>query len=286
MVRKFFVSFASPNMTGALRRISHQALAMERFDVILPFEKDGLDSRFVSTFKDKLQEDVRGYGYWVWKAQVIKQALEKMDEGDMLLYADAGCHLNREGRLRLDQYFEMLVPDRPLVVFQQDPQDTVFCENSPGIPSWPNRDWTKGDLIDYFDVRGRDDILSSETYYATTFFMQKNSITSKLVDDWQEPARKNWNLIDDSPTVSPNFPGFIEHRHDQSIFSILCNFYPVNVISACEIVYPKIHGRGGDWKRLHDFPIHARRDRRNNLSSRLKGVRIDASHHLRRLLKI
>lgn len=286
MVRKVFLSFASPNMRGALRRISRQAVAMDAFDIILPFGKGDLDSEFVAAFIDKLHEDVRGFGYWAWKAQVVKQAMAKMDEGDMLLYADAGCHLNREGRLRLDQYFEILSPDRPFVIFQQDPEDSVFGEVSSNIPSWPNCNWTKGDLIDYFGIRGRGDILSSETYYATTFFMQKTSITSKFVNDWLLPTRKNWKLIDDSSSVSPNLPGFIEHRHDQSIFSILCNLYPVNVISACEINYPKIHGHGGDWKRLNSFPIHARRDRRDSLSSRLKGARIDASHYLRRLLKL
>lgn len=286
MVQKVFVSFASPNMRGALRRIARQAMEMDRFDVILPYEADGLDTEFVSAFRDRLQEGVRGFGYWAWKAQVVKQALAKMDDGDVLLYADAGCHLNSEGRSRLDQYLEMLSPDCPFVVFQHDPQDSVFGETNPNLASWPNRDWTKGDLIDYFDIRNRDEILSGETYYATAFFMQKNSISNRFVEDWLAPARENWELLDDTPSVSPNLPGFVEHRHDQSIFSVLCNLYPVNTLSACEIVYPKIHGRGGDWKKLKGFPIHARRDRRDRLSSRLKGIRIDASLFLRRLLKL
>jgi len=29
-------------------------------------------------------------------------------------------------------------------------------------------------------------------------------------------------LVDDSPSVLPNADGFIENRHDQSVFSLLC----------------------------------------------------------------
>ena len=30
-----------------------------------------------------------------------------------------------------------------------------------------------------------------------------------------------YHLLDDSKSVNPNYPGFNEHRHDQSIFSLL-----------------------------------------------------------------
>ena len=63
--------------------------------------------------------------------------------------------------------------------------------------------------------------------------------------------------------------------HDQAIFSVLCNLYPIHKISSCEVVYPKIKGRGGDWKKLKIFPIHARRDRRENFSTKVKGIRND-----------
>lgn len=283
-MRKFFVSFASPNMAGALRRIARQAKEMGCFDTITALDVDGLDPDFVSTFQDKLQMGVRGFGYWAWKAQAVRQVMEQMEEGDCLLYADAGCHLNPRGRPRLDQYFDMLTPDRPMVVFQHDPNDSVFGNVNPHLQSWPNSNWTKGDLIDYFGVRDRQDILEKETYYATTFLMQKGPQSQKFIQDWQAPVLADWGLIDDSPSKSPNMPGFVEHRHDQSIFSLLCNLTAVNAISSCEIVYPKIKGRGGDWKRLKDYPIHARRDRRDSRSSRFKGARMDAMSYLQKLI--
>ena len=39
----------------------------------------------------------------------------------------------------------------------------------------------------------------------------------------------NHHLIDDTPSKSPNFKEFIEHRHDQSIFSLLTKLYDMNI---------------------------------------------------------
>jgi len=34
-------------------------------------------------------------------------------------------------------------------------------------------------------------------------------------------ARRTYQLVDDTPSVAPNFPGFMENRHDQAILSVL-----------------------------------------------------------------
>ncbi len=42
----------------------------------------------------------------------------------------------------------------------------------------------------------------------------------------------NYHLLDDSPSVLPNSPNFKEHRHDQSLFSILTRLYLPDSISS------------------------------------------------------
>jgi hypothetical protein len=36
----------------------------------------------------------RGYGYWIWKSQIIKQHMDLLNDGEILLYCDAGSQLN------------------------------------------------------------------------------------------------------------------------------------------------------------------------------------------------
>ena len=64
----------------------------------------------------------------------------------------------------------------------------------------------------------------------------------------------NFHLFDDSNSISHNFNGFIEHRYDQNVFSILTKIYGASKISADEL-WQK------DWDILCDFPIHEKRDK-------------------------
>ena len=41
-------------------------------------------------------------------------------------------------------------------------------------------------------------------------------------------------MVNDSPSLKKNFPGFIENRHDQSVFSLLCKKNSISSVSAYE----------------------------------------------------
>jgi len=274
-MKRYFISFASPRMKSALEKIVKQSIKMNYFDDIIPYTYNDLTADFTERYHDKLHDNIRGFGYWSWKPEIIKQTLAKMKDGDQLLYLDAGCNLNNHGKDRLKQYFDMLSDDTPLVTFINDTEDTLFFNKDIKLPDWPLKNWIKGDLIDYFNIREQNEILDQQVFFAGILLLQKGKISKTFIDKWEETISTDWSFIDDSPSKSPNLDGFIEHRHDQAIFSVLCNLYPVNQISGCEVVYPKIKGRGSDWKKLKNFPIHARRDRRENFSTKVKGIRND-----------
>lgn len=61
-------------------------------------------------------------------------------------------------------------------------------------------------------------------------------------------------LITDKRSSVPNKPGFKEHRHDQSIFSVMVKKIPHAVISADET-----HVADGNWDNLVASPIQGRR---------------------------
>ena len=72
-----------------------------------------------------------------------------------------------------------------------------------------------------------------------------------------------FDLISDTPSISPNLPGFIENRYDQSIWTLLCLKNNVRLLSAYEFWYPKKNSKKlkPDWNALRDFPIHVKRDK-------------------------
>ena len=133
-----FLSFADSRMSAALERLGRQAEALDFFDEITLFTEHDLSAEFTSRMGRYLTPSCRGFGYWSWKPWVIHHVLQEMEEGDRLLYLDAGCHINANGTERFREYVNMLDRDsRGMLVFTN------------GQPEYK---WTKGDLFRHFGV--------------------------------------------------------------------------------------------------------------------------------------
>ena len=260
-MRKILLSFADSRMHRALKRIGQQARQLNYYDHIITLDESGLDVRFREEFKEKLSPELRGYGYWCWKPQIIIQILNQLNDGDILQYTDAGCHLNHRGLERLNQYFQLSSEsDTGILAFQAIPP--TFHDETVILPDQTESLWCKGDLCDYFNIRDEVAIMGSPTIGAGIIFIKKCNASLTILNKWLSIYQENFSLLDDTPSVSPNFPGFIAHRHDQSIFSILCKINNVKTISAYEYWYPSpIISMLPDWGKLKFYPIHVKRDK-------------------------
>src|SRR2546429_4391927 len=272
-MKKILVTFADSRLTKARNRFVKQALELAFFDQLKVFDEHMLDEDFKSRHRAHLKRGVRGFGFWCWKPQVILQALAEMEFGDALLYCDIGFHLNRNGLLRLGQYFDELAHDPIGVIgFQIGPPPEELHYDGRPLPSWPNSNWTKGDLLDYLRVRDANRILSRECIVAGAILIPKTDLAVHLIECWKGVFEHQFTLIDDSPSESPNVPSFIEHRHDQAIWSLLAKQHQIRTLSYFELWYPDAGGRGSDWTALANYPIHARRDLEVSLRDRMLTV--------------
>lgn len=257
-------------MQPSAARVERQADSMGLFDGFKSFDETMLDSDFRSRFKSKLRDDIRGFGYWCWKPQVALQALAQMRDGDVLVYVDAGCHLNPRGRQRLEEYVAALTPEIPILAFKYNDASQDIVLQARGVPDWTNEAWTKEDLFVALGVEPGAPLRTDQTYHATTFMLLNGPTARQFLTDWIEVFAKNWAMIDDTPSQAANAPNFQEHRHDQSIFSILCGRYPVIDIDAREIVCWSADQKSFDWDVLARYPVHARRDRNMSRSKQLQ----------------
>lgn len=237
-----FISFADSRMTDSLNRLCRQAEALEFFDEITSFTEHDLLPEFTSRMGKYLIPSCKGFGYWSWKPWIISHALRKMKEGDRLLYLDAGCHINPEGRKRFREYVDIL--DRHsngMLVFYN------------GQPEYK---WTKGDIFRHFSISPENTrITHTQQIAAGHVFIKKTPWTVELIRDWLHIFYNHLNLVDNSPSVSPNLEGFVENRYDQSIF-----FHPVQTAwhysarlfgnlrgrlePACRLPFPGPEGHG------------------------------------------
>lgn len=249
--KTFFCSFGDSRLSTTLKRIGSQARQMKAYDNIFLYNERDIDEAFRHKFKNKLSPIHRGFGYWCWKPQVILQTLERIDDGDIMQYCDAGCHLNPDGRKRLLEYFDIAANSKSGILLFRDP--TVW-----------DYQYTKGDLFNYLKVIDNKAITHTNQFAGGIWFIRKEEATINFIKSCIAVFEADFSLIDDSASKIPNFEGFIDHRHDQSISSILAKQIGVEELSSNEFYTT------GDWSELKDYPIWTKRDKNFGFIHQLK----------------
>jgi hypothetical protein len=278
-LQKIFLTFADTSLKPTLERIKAQAFAMGVYDKVFAINENHLSDDFKIKYQEKLNKKVRGFGYWVWKPQIIKQLLEKINYGDIINYCDAGCHLNQSGRDRLIEYFEIVNnTDFGILCFQLNPPKFGILADLPVTLDYPDFKWIKADLLNYLKIPHDSVHLKSQTIGAGIIFIKKTLSTERFINEWLKVFDDDFSLVDDSESKLNNIDGFIEHRHDQAIFSMLCKKNNVSIESAYEYWYPNNDGTSPNWDILKFYPFHVRRDKveisRNLISSFFKKINI------------
>ncbi len=203
-----FITFGNQKYYNSLIRICNQAKELEVFDSIFAYnDKILFEYEEFQKHKEFMDINSRGFGYWLWKPFITLKEFEKMNEGDILVYTDAGCSIKIEGKNRMKEYFEMVNNnENPVIGFQLE-------------DFHPEKRWCKMDLLKYMNLE-EDNYKNSRQLVGGIFIIKKTPKMVELVQEWYNICC-NYNLINDSPSIEPNDPIFVEHRHDQSVFSLL-----------------------------------------------------------------
>ena len=263
----YLVSFADSRMYKSLIRLSKQAHKLKFFDNIYLLDESNLSNSFKEKFKDNLILGSKGYGFWCWKPEIIINIMDKLKDGDCLLYVDAGCHLNIHGKKRLLEYFNLIKKqDKGVIAFQAiepNKENSNLRYDGRKLRNLENYKWIKGDALDYFNVRNNDAVINAQEIAGGVFLIKKCEQSITIIKEWQKIIYTRFDLISDTPSVSPNLSGFIENRHDQAIWTLLCLKYRIKILSAYEFWYPKKNSKKlkSDWNALREFPIHVKRDK-------------------------
>ena len=250
------LTFADKRLAPTLDRIKQEAIESRYFNKVVLATDETLkaDKVYWQQYGSFYNANQRGFGYWLWKPYLIKKQLEKMNDDDILVYLDAGCeiHSTYETQQRF-QYYVAEARKNGMVCF-----DHLRCYT---------KQYCKGDVLSFFNVQTDMSVLNSKQVMATILIMAKCKKTNAIIDEWYDISHQHLCLLTDEPSVVPNHPSFIAHRHDQSIFSILAYKYGVRILPQTE-VYPD----GGDWTQMSNFPFWAKRNkefRRKTLLERI-----------------
>jgi hypothetical protein len=206
-----FCTFGSSGYEKALERIQTQALNSSFFTTIDIYnEKNtpGLDkhSKFIETHK-------RGYGYWIWKPMVILDMMSRYEKDSIIIFADAGCEIIKNEVTT--EIFNKYIKD-----VKSHPSHILGFVNS-----YIENHYTKQDLFNYMNAN-ESNYTETNQLCAGIQIVVNTEQTKKLMQEWLDIlVTDNYHFVDDSPSIAKNSLNFKEHRHDQSVMSLLKKKY-------------------------------------------------------------
>jgi hypothetical protein len=145
----------------------------------------------------------RGYGFWAWKPHLILRELLKLSSGDVLMYCDSAC-------IFIDDptpLFELCLKLDGILLFHQKREG--HC----------NRTWTTGICFSTMGCAHPAYYDGPQVNAAISVWAPTNKALH-LVREWEQWCR-NELAVGDDVGMGGNLPGFKDHRHDQSVLSLL-----------------------------------------------------------------
>jgi hypothetical protein len=176
------------------------------FDEIKDYSTDSIDYDFFIKNEHILREK-KGAGYWLWKPYFIYKTLINCEYGDIVFYVDSG---------------NIFVND-PNEIFNHTESDIILFDNRDGMK---NGEYAKNYISckkDCFVLMGCDsDEYINGTHLNASYQIYKKSKNSlDFVYEYLNFCQ-NENILKDSENLfGENYLGYYDHRHDQSVLSLL-----------------------------------------------------------------
>ena len=210
MIDLFFVTagLGARSWEGAAHRLGRQAKYSRWFKSVTVFTTTELRQRLPHVFEfhgEFISANARGFGYWIWRPYILQHILKQMPREAVLVYLDAGCELNlgQVQATRLDNY----------AIHARDFGSLAMRTR------YEVRHWCKMDTL---VAMGFGPDLRASTLEPGVLFLSATPENLEFINAWiYWSTLNNYHLLDDSPSLLPNVPDFIEHRHDQAIFTLL-----------------------------------------------------------------
>jgi len=243
------VSFSAglPENALIVERLKKQAKACSYIDTITvistPSQK--LHKKFHQEFGNFIKNNPRGYGYWLWKPFILAELIKTFPQGDLILYCDIGCELSPSGEKRFWQYVDQIKQQGIVGFSTRNKQPEYF--------------WCKAELLNYFNLP--EEALLTEQVCATFFIAKVSNFSTSFFDEWFRLAKlKDFMYINDDCSSNQR-KGFIEHRHDQSIFSLMMKRTKQPVLRTRSFFPPVMYYKNS---LVYLYPIHSLRSKTKN----------------------
>jgi hypothetical protein len=211
--------------------------------IYAPYDEKFLkETKYWQQIERFTSENSNGFGLWIWKPLILLDALSKYHFAQGAIYIDAGCeiNLNKKSSKRLE-YYKKMATENNFLTFELDHLEHDYTNHNVianFLPNLPN---------------------NSKQICATTFLIANSSYATNFLITWYDKMKEN-NFYNLKPSNNYDTDSLelkhINHRHDQSVFSLLLKSENISPIKDETYWAP-------NWKKSGlEFPIWATRNRR------------------------
>ena len=237
VVKVISTSFGS-KFNPAIQRLGKQIENLELgclFGVIT--ERNIDEDNRLARYKNFISENrakkytSKGFLWYTWKPWVLLRTIIDLKENEVFVYLDAGTEVPREGKNNFKILIELARNN-----------GTFFFRNPQII-----RDYTRPEVLGFFSSDTID--FDINQIAAGVLFIRNDFQTRELLREWCRLSMfNNGYLFDDE--------GYVNHRHDQSVLSIIIQKYKFHVTDY-PIWFPRIDYLS---RELFFYPIHTLRN--------------------------
>lgn len=270
-----FLTFGDGNIAfrSAAKRLSKQAELSNWFDTVTNYDLIAIrksEPAFFSQIENLVSTYSTSLGFMVWKPLIILAKLKQLNEGEVLIYLDAGCQLNVNeiSKSRLDFYVDLTI-QHGILAMQLRPGSFNFQDLS-------EEAWTHPETLKHMTVSRKEAKVNQ--VQAGIIFLKKSAETVEFVDNWWRICTsQDFTILSPHKRTSSNLNH--NHRFEQSIFSILVKRSNSALIPDETYFHP-------EWTTGKDFPIWAMRNRSGGDAFRrnFSDLVIIATHKLVRII--
>jgi len=202
------VSYATKNFSQAARIIEKSARRFGLDDCRIYRPEHDLIRHLCNAYP-AIMKQKRGAGFWLWKPYVIGDVLDSVPDGTVVIYTDVAMTFISD-----PAPLQSLVREQPIALFHL-------------VPDHKMSTWTKRDCFIKLDADTND--FWELPQLTAAFQVYRACAESRaFVKDLQNATSGEAQLTDLPNSLSePNLPDFRDHRHDQSILTILAHKYGI-----------------------------------------------------------
>jgi hypothetical protein len=209
----YFLFYNDNSHSNHLEKLLETVITYGKEFKIVVFDKNSIDENFFEKNKSILNSS-RGGGYWLWKPYIINETLKKINDNDFLFYIDTKYYFIED----FTKLYSEHMKNNDLLVWKNKPNEQVFYM----------KNYCKMDVINKYNMFDKVFNENAEDCWAGALVIKKNVNTVNIIKEWLDMCCIYENITD-SPSNQRNSSLFIDHRHDQSLLSVVLHKYNIEM---------------------------------------------------------